>query len=83
MCWIRDNGGRCYPPVSICGGFADCNGCPNFGDAFTAPPQFQQVASTNRTSSLYVDAYGPSGDHVGDRFSTGVDASATLQLPLS
>jgi hypothetical protein len=35
------------------------------------------------TTSLYVEAYGPFGDHVGDTFVTGVGASATLQLPQS
>jgi hypothetical protein len=35
------------------------------------------------TTSLYVEAYGPFGDHVGDTFSTGVGATAALQLPQS
>jgi hypothetical protein len=30
---IKDDDGKCCPPVSICGGALDrCNGCPNRGE---------------------------------------------------
>jgi tetratricopeptide (TPR) repeat protein len=50
---IKDNDGRCCPPVSICGGaLATCNGCPNFGDSGVIMSQFHQIAVSYPTLEL-------------------------------
>jgi tetratricopeptide (TPR) repeat protein len=47
---LKDDYGKCCPPQTVCGGAElSCDGCPNYGDAFTTSPQFHQI--TVRTAS--------------------------------
>jgi hypothetical protein len=55
---MKDNDGNCCPPHPVCGGaLPDCNGCSNYGDAYTTSPKFQQVSWVLNSSQLLEKAH--------------------------